>query len=70
MSFFKKGSKTGFTSFTDTQLTEYQHPRVKLHAFTRVHQVSPKEFSVKLVKAGETYHNSHGGTMSQIVTHR
>ena len=49
-----KGMKKAFTSFTKLQLALYQCPRVKLHAFTRVHQVSPAFLSVKLVKLGES----------------
>ena len=46
--------KKAFTSFTKLQLALYQCPRVKLHAFTGVHQVSPAFLSVKLVKLGES----------------
>jgi hypothetical protein len=36
----EKGLKTGFTSFTEVQVLDSQCPLVKLHAFTRFHQVS------------------------------
>ena len=36
----KKRLKTGFTSFTEVQLIDYQSLHVNLHAFTEVSHVS------------------------------